>query len=83
MFWDKAAGVYDIFVNSDSDLKRTVEYYGVIVLFAIGAGIGGKLSELFGQHMIWVSCMLLFEAFCLMESDEKHHLKRKKGNQKK
>ena len=57
-----------------SDLKRTAEYYGVIVVFAIGAGIGGNLSELFGERMIWVSCIILFADFCLMESTGKHHL---------
>ena len=54
---------------------------GIIVLFAIGAGIGGNLSANYGIHMIWVSCGLLIVSFLLMfldiEAREAEHNRRK------
>lgn len=47
-------------------LKQSLYYYGIILLFAIGAGIGGILSSRFGVHMIWVSCIFLLASFLLM-----------------
>ena len=39
---------------------------GVIFFFAVGAGLGGKLSLSFGTHIIWVSCGLLLVSFLMM-----------------
>ena len=50
-------------------LRQAMYYLGIIVLFAIGAGIGGNLSANYGIHMIWVSCGLLFVSFLLMFLD--------------
>ena len=36
-------------------LRQAMYYFGIIVLFAVGAGIGGNLSANYGIHMIWVS----------------------------
>ena len=50
-------------------LRQAMYYLGIIVLFAIGAGIGGNLSANYGIHMIWVSCGLLIVSFLLMFLD--------------
>lgn len=47
-------------------LKRCLYYFGIILLFAIGAGAGGVLSEKYGVRMIWFSCAFLIISFCLM-----------------
>ena len=50
-------------------LRQAMYYFGIIVLFAVGAGIGGNLSANYGIHMIWVSCGLLIVSFLLMFLD--------------
>ncbi len=47
-------------------LRQAAYYFGVILFFALGAGIGGNLSMRFGIHMIWASAGLLFISFLLM-----------------
>ena len=47
-------------------LKKSMYYFGVIAFFAIGAGLGGKLSMIFGIHSIFVSPVLLFISFIIM-----------------
>lgn len=47
-------------------LHKTLHYYGIIFLFAIGAGIGGVCSVHIGLKAIWVSCVLLLFAGALM-----------------
>ena len=51
-------------------LKQAAYYFGIIFLFAIGAGLGGNLTEQFGIHMIWISCILLGLSFLLMFENE-------------
>ena len=51
-------------------LKQAAYYFGIIFLFAIGAGLGGNLTERFGIHMIWISCILLGLSFLLMFENE-------------
>lgn len=46
--------------------RQALYYFGIIFLFAIGAGIGGILSLRYGIHMIWVSGIFLLISFCLM-----------------
>lgn len=54
--------------------KRTARqagyYFGVILAFAIGAGIGGVFSMLYGIHVIWISCGLLLVSFLLMSLEK-------------
>ena len=50
-------------------LRQAMYHFGIIVLFAVGAGIGGNLSANYGIHMIWVSCGLLIVSFLLMFLD--------------
>ena len=45
-------------------LAKALHFFGIILIFAIGAGIGGVdnsrvLSNLFGIRTIWVSTLLL------------------------
>ena len=47
-------------------LKKALYYFGIILFFGLGAGIGGNLSIRFGYHMIWVSSGLLLISFQLM-----------------
>ena len=47
-------------------LKKAMHYYGIIFVFAIGAGIGGVLSLALGNMAILISSGLLFIAFVLM-----------------
>ncbi len=51
-------------------LRRCLYYFGIILLFAIGAGIGGNLSARFGFRMIWFSCGLLAVSFLLMSLEK-------------
>lgn len=47
-------------------LGKAARYFGIIFLFALGAGIGGLFVPLLGRKTIWISCILLFVSFCLM-----------------
>ena len=47
-------------------LQKASAYFGVIVLFALGAGVGGVLLSYFGLKTIWISCLLLVIGFFLM-----------------
>ena len=39
---------------------RMLRYFGIILLFALGAGIGSvSAGRIGGQHAIWISCLLL------------------------
>ena len=40
-------------------LRAAVTYFGVIVVFALGAGAGSLAAERFGTHAIWACCALL------------------------
>ena len=46
-------------------LKKALHYYGIIFIFAIGAGVGGVCSLHSGLRAIWISCVLLL-IVCLM-----------------
>ena len=50
-------------------LKRAGCYFGVILIFALGAGVGGVLSKVLHEHTIWISCGILALCFVLMEFD--------------
>ena len=47
-------------------LKKTLRYWEIILLFALGAGLGGHFSSVFGAKTIWFSCALLLISFFLM-----------------
>lgn len=47
-------------------LKKSLYYWGIILLFALGAGLGSLALDLCGAKAIWLSCLLLAVSFCLM-----------------
>lgn len=57
-------------------LKKSMEYFGILLFFAIGAGIGGILTDIFGKYAIWLSCLLLAVSFVLMffKNEEKQDI---------
>lgn len=52
-------------------LVKSLTYFGVIGVFAAGAGIGSVLSQAIGHGIIWVCCGLLSVSFFLMFIHEK------------
>ena len=54
-------------------LKQALYYFGIIFMFALGAGIGGNLSIRYGIRMIWVSCGFLMISFLLMFIEKYKH----------
>lgn len=52
-------------------LVKSLTYFGVIGVFASGAGIGSVLSQTIGHGIIWVCCGLLSVSFFLMFIHEK------------
>ena len=49
-----------------SVLAQAARYFSVIVLFAVGAGLGGICVRFMGQWTIWVSCALLLVCFGIL-----------------
>ncbi len=47
-------------------LRKALTYFGVIGLFAVGAGFGALLTRAFAERGIWVSCALLTVSFLIM-----------------
>lgn len=59
-------------------LHKALHYFGVILLFAIGAGVGAHCVAVFGNKTIWFSCALLLVSLCFMFiQDEEEALKEK------
>ena len=52
-------------------LNKAGIYFFVILLFALGAGIGSIVTGFLGHGAIWISCALLFISFLLMFIEEK------------
>lgn len=58
--------------NHDCEtLIKSLTYFGVIGVFAAGAGIGSVLTSMIGHATIWVCCGLLLVSFFLMFIHEK------------
>ena len=47
-------------------LEKCLRYYGVILVFGIGAALGSFMTSLFEERTIWLSCGFLFVCFCIM-----------------
>lgn len=47
-------------------LEKCLRYYGVILVFGIGAALGSFMTTLFEERTIWISCGVLFVCFCIM-----------------
>lgn len=56
--------------HNSEQLRQVRYYFGVIIAFAIGAGIGGLCSIRYGLHVIWISCILLMISFILMSLEK-------------
>ena len=56
--------------HKKQQLEQVGHYFGVIFLFAVGAGIGGNLSIHYGVPVIWGSCILLLISFFLMFAEQ-------------
>ena len=52
-------------------LQKALTYFGVIGLFAAGAGFGALLTHALAERGIWVSCALLTISFLFMFIHEK------------
>lgn len=52
--------------KNGKSLLKAQEYFCVIGLFALGAGMGARFAQQFGYHTIWVCCGLLLVSFILM-----------------
>lgn len=64
-------------LHHKEDLKRARRYAEIIVLFAIGAGVGGAALSRAGAYTIWISCCLLVVSLCLMFIREEEVLEEK------
>ena len=51
------------------ELVTALQYYCIILIFAVGAGLGAILTGLLGLQTIWISCGLLLIA-CVMMTKE-------------
>lgn len=62
-------------VHDRTILKKAVTYFGVIAVFAVGAGIGTFVTKMIGIRSIWTCCFLLFISFAMMfiAEEEKEH----------
>ena len=49
-----------------SSLYKSLHFFGIIIIFAIGAGIGGVLSGLLGIGTIWISSLILTAVALMM-----------------
>lgn len=56
-------------------LRKAMHYYGIIFIFAVGAGFGGILSNLFDLRVIWISSFLLLITVIMIGME----VKRKEG----
>ena len=52
-------------------LYKALTYFGIIGLFAVGAGLGSLLTNQFAEKGIWVSCILLMVSFLIMFVQDK------------
>lgn len=56
--------------NKDKEsLYKAFHFFGIIIIFAVGAGIGGVLSGIWGIKTILVSTMLLSFVIVMMRKE--------------
>ena len=51
-------------------LHKALHYFGVVLLFAVGAGLGSVVSPAVGTRAIWFCCAGLLVSFALMNLKE-------------
>ena len=49
-----------------ASLYKAIHFFGIIFIFAVGAGMGGILSSIMGIKTIWLSTILLTVVAVLM-----------------
>ena len=47
-------------------LQKALTYFGVILVFGVGAGLGSILTAALGTKAIWICCVLLSVSFGMM-----------------
>ena len=52
-------------------LYKALHFFGIILIFAIGAGVGGVLSTLLGIRTIWISPILLMIVVIMMAKENR------------
>ena len=55
----------------EMQIRQAMYYFGIILFFAVGAGIGGNLSMRLGFKAIWFSSAVLAVSILLMFIEEK------------
>lgn len=58
-------------VRNKEILRKALTYFGVILVFGIGAGLGSILTVALGNRAIWLCCILLSVSFFMMFVHEK------------
>ena len=51
-------------------MHKSLHFFGIILIFAIGAGTGGILSGLLGIRTIWISVAILFAVTIIMMKEK-------------
>lgn len=51
-------------------LRKCGHYFAIILMFALGAGVGGVLSVTYGISVIWICCILLMLSYFLMSLEK-------------
>ncbi len=65
-------------------LRRSFQYFGIILFFLVGAVIGFFLTELYGEKAVLFCCVVLFLVFLILfihseeKTDEKERMKRER-----
>lgn len=50
-------------------LRKALHFFGIILIFAIGAGLGGILSSVLGIRTIWISVAILLVVILMMAKE--------------
>ncbi|MBQ6569497.1 MAG: DUF1275 domain-containing protein [Clostridia bacterium] len=53
-----------------SSLYKALHFFGIILIFAVGAGVGGVLSSVLAVHTIWISAVLLLLVLIMMNKEQ-------------
>lgn len=59
--------------HAPAERRKALHYFGIIGLFALGAGLGSRLIAWWGLRTIWASCLLLLVCFGVIAAAEKPH----------
>jgi uncharacterized membrane protein YoaK (UPF0700 family) len=54
-----------------ASLDKALHFFGIILIFALGAGFGGVVSGALGIRTIWLSVLLLLIVFAMMKKENR------------